>query len=94
MYDRLVNNVNNVDTSGFVLRTKYETGKSDLGSKISDVDRKIKIPDVCNSVKKTDYDTKISEIEKKFTNHNHDKFLKLTAEKFAARLINLLHKQI
>ena len=26
-------------------------------------------------VKKTDYDTKITEIEKKLTNHNHDKYI-------------------
>ena len=30
-----------------------------------------KIPSVSNLVKKTDYDTKITEIEKKLTNHNH-----------------------
>ena len=39
----------------------------------------------------TDYDTKNNEIEKKITEHNHDKFIttpkfnKLTAENFAAR---------
>ena len=43
-------------------------------------------------VKKTGYNTKINEIEKKITDHNHDKhittpeFKKLTSEKFAARL--------
>ena len=43
-------------------------------------------------VKKTDYDTKITEIEKKLSDHNHDKYIttpefnKLTAENFAARL--------
>ena len=26
-------------------------------------------------VKKTDYNTKISELEKKLTNHNHDKYI-------------------
>ena len=42
--------------------------------------------------KKTGYDTKINEIEKKITNYNHDKYIttpqfnKLTAENFAARL--------
>ena len=41
---------------------------------------------------KTDYDKKISELEKKITDHNHDKYIttpefnKLTAENFAARL--------
>ena len=43
-------------------------------------------------LKKTDYYTKINEIEKKITDHNHDKYIttpefnKLTAENFAARL--------
>ena len=32
-----------------------------------------KIPDVSSLVKKTDYNTKITEIEKKVTDHNHDK---------------------
>ena len=42
--------------------------------------------------KKTDYDTKINEIEKKFTYQNHDKYIttpdfnKLTAENFDGRL--------
>ena len=52
-----------------------------------------KIPDVSNLVKKnSDYDTKISEIERTLTDHNHDKhtttpeFNKFTAEIFAARL--------
>ena len=51
-----------------------------------------KIPSVSNLAKKTDYETKISELEKKLTNHNHDKYIttpefnKLTAENFSARL--------
>ena len=51
-----------------------------------------KIPSVSNLVKKTDYNTKINEIEKKITDHNHDKYIttaefhKLTAENFASRL--------
>ena len=34
-----------------------------------------KIPDVSGLVKKTDYDTKISEIENKVNDHNHDKYI-------------------
>ena len=30
MYDELVPKVNNIDTSAFVLKTKYDTDKSDL----------------------------------------------------------------
>ena len=53
---------------------------------------KIKYPHVSNSVKKTDYKRKINEIEKKITDHDHDKcittpeFNKLTAENFQANL--------
>ena len=34
-----------------------------------------KIPNVSSMVKKTDYDTKISELETKLTDHNHDKYI-------------------
>ena len=50
------------------------------------------IPSVNNFVKETDYNTKINEVEKKFTDHNNDKHTttpelnKLRAENFAARL--------
>ena len=54
VYDKLVTEVNNIDTSGFVLKTRYDTDKSELGNKI---------PDTSGLVKKTDYDTKITEIE-------------------------------
>ena len=43
-------------------------------------------------VKKTDYNSKINEIEKKMTDNNHDKYIttsefnNLIAENFAARL--------
>ena len=36
VYDKLVTKVNNIDTSGFVLKTKYDTGKSELENKIPD----------------------------------------------------------
>ena len=34
-----------------------------------------KIPEVNSLIQKTDYDTQISEIEKKLTDHNHDKYI-------------------
>ena len=51
-------------------------------------------------MKKTDYNTKISNIEKKFTDHNHDKYIhtsefnKPTTENFNASLaqVNLITK--
>ena len=53
-----------------------------------------------NLVKKTDYNTKVTEIENKLNNHNHDKYIdtpefnKLAADVFNARLAqaNLITK--
>ena len=56
VYDKLVAKVNNIDTSGFVLKTKYDTDKSELENKI---------PDTSGLVKKTNYNAKITEIEGK-----------------------------
>ena len=39
-YDKLVAKVNNIDNSGFVLKTKYDRAKSDLEKKISDAEKK------------------------------------------------------
>ena len=108
MYDKLVAKVNNIGTSGFVLKTKYDTDKSDLekksldtsglvkktdNAKITEIENKIpsisrvatnfvltalenEIPNISSLVKKkTDYNTKITETEKKLTNHNHDKYI-------------------
>ena len=48
---------NNVDTSGFVLKTKYVIYKSDLEKKISDADQKKN--DTSGLAKKTNYNAKI-----------------------------------
>ena len=56
MYDKLVAKVNNIDTSDFVLKTKYSTNKTELENKTLDIS---------NLVKKTDCNTKITELEKK-----------------------------
>ena len=58
------------------------------------------IPDVSSLVKKTDCNTKITEIESKLKNHNHDKYITtsefntLAADVFNARLalVNLVTK--
>ena len=55
-YDKLVSKVNNIDTSRFVLKAKYDTDKSELENKI---------PDANGIVKKADYDSKITDIEGK-----------------------------
>ena len=51
-----------------------------------------KIPDVSSWVKKTNYDTKINELEKRLTDHNYDKYITtpefntMAASVFDARL--------
>ena len=52
VYDELVAKINNIDTSDFVLKTKYQTDKAELEKKI---------PDVTDFVKKT----KLTELENK-----------------------------
>ena len=85
----------------FVKKSKL----TELENKISDVSTlatktaltavENKIPSVSNLVKKTDYDTKITEIEKKLTDHNHDKYITtpkfntLAADVFNARLAHV-----
>ena len=56
VYNKLVAKVDNIDTNDFVLKTKYQTDKTELENKI---------PDTSGLVKKTDYNTKITEIEGK-----------------------------
>ena len=56
VYDKLVGKVNNIDTSRFVLKTKYETDKTEFENKILDT---------TGLVKKTDYNVKITKIEGK-----------------------------
>ena len=55
-YNKLVTKVDNIDTSEFVLKTKYDTDKSELENKT---------PDTSGFDKNTDYNTKITEIEDK-----------------------------
>ena len=52
VYDKLVAKVNNIDTSAFILKTKYQTDKTELEKRI---------PDVADFVKKT----KLTELEDK-----------------------------
>ena len=62
VYDKLVSKVNNIATSGFVLKTKHDTDKSDLEKKC-DEDKKYLI--LVDLLKKKDYNAKICEIEGK-----------------------------
>ena len=104
-----------------MLKTKYNTDKTELENKIPNLTDFIKkaklaklenkIPDISylttkaalttvenkihvnNLVKKTDYNTKVAEIENKLINHNHGKYIdtqefnKLAADVFNARLV-------
>ena len=54
VYDKLVAKVNDIDTSGFVLKTKYDGDKTELEKNI---------PDTSKLVTKSDYNAKFSEIE-------------------------------
>ena len=56
IYNKSVAQVNSIDTSRFVLKTKFDTDKTEL---------KNKIPVTSGLVKKTDYNAKIIEIEGK-----------------------------
>ena len=96
VYEKLAAKVNNIDTSDSVLRTKYQTDKTELERKIPDVtdfvkktqltelESKItdvsslatkialtavenKTPHISSLTQKTNYNTKITEIEKKLT---------------------------
>ena len=62
-YNKLVSKVNNIGTTGFVLKTTYDTDKSDLEKKICDADKKI--PDTSDLAKKADLNAIITEIENK-----------------------------
>ena len=42
VYDKLVAKVNNIDTSGFLLKTKYDTNKLELENKIPDTSSLVK----------------------------------------------------
>ena len=67
--------------TGFVKKTKRTelenkiTDVTNLATKIALTTVENKIPSVSSLVKKTDYDTKISELEKKLTDHDHDKYV-------------------
>ena len=129
VYEILAAKVKNVDTSAFVLKTKYQTDKTELETKIPDVtdfvkeakltELENKIPgikslatkaalsaveneilDVSSLVQKAVYDTKNSELGKKPTDHNYDKYITtpefntLAADAFNVKLaqVNLVTK--
>ena len=56
VYNKLVGKVDNINTSDFVIKTKYNTDKTELENKI---------PDTSGLIKKTNYNTKVTELENK-----------------------------
>ena len=48
VYDKLVAKVNNIDTSDFVLKTKYQTDKAKLEKEISDITNFLKKQNLLN----------------------------------------------
>ena len=96
VYDKLVAKVDNIDTSDFVLETKYNTDKTELENKIPDVNHLVKkttlselenkIPDISNLATKTALTTVALTSE----------FNKLATDVFNVRLAqaNLITKQI
>ena len=86
VYDKLVAKVNNIDTSDFVPKTKYQTDKTELENKI---------PESSGLVKKTDYNTKIAEIEGKIPDISNlaRKTALTTVENKILSVSNLVKKQ-
>ena len=74
---KLENKISNV--TDFIKKTKLTELENkipeinNLATKIALTTVENKIPDVNNLVKKTDYNTKVADIENKLNNYNHDK---------------------
>ena len=88
VYNKLVTKVNAIDTSGgFVLKTKYDTDKSELENKV---------PDTSGIVKKTDCNTKVIEIEDQIPDISNlaTKTALTTVENKSSSVSNLVKNQI
>ena len=85
VYDKLVAKVNGIDTSRFILKTKYDTDKSELENKI---------PDTSGLAKKTDNDAKIADIEGKIPDISNlaTKTASTTVENKISSVSNLVKK--
>ena len=64
--EKLQKKTGRIEQPGLTYGSQYKTA-------LTTVEKKI--PDINNLVKKTDYDTKICQNEKKHTDHNHDKYI-------------------
>ena len=85
------NQKKNPDTSGLVKKLNCNANISGIATNAAITAVENKIPNISSLAEETDYNTKITEIEKKLTDQNHDKYIttpefnKLTGENFAAR---------
>ena len=83
VYDKFVTTINSTDTSGFVLKTEYDTDKSELENNIPDV------TDFVNEAKLTELEKKIPDISNLAT-----KIALTTVENKIPNVSNLVKKQI
>ena len=102
VYNKLAAKVHNIDTSGFVKKTDYNTKITEIEGKIPDISGlatktalttvENNIPSIIGLVKKTDYNTKITDIENKLNNHNHDKYV--ATSKFNTLAANVFNTRL
>ena len=102
-YDKLVAKVNNIDTSGFVLKTKYDIDKSELENKIPDVtdfvkkakltELENKIPDISNLATKTALTTVENKIPS-FSNLVKKKTIILKLQELKRNLLTIIMTNI
>ena len=96
--DRMELEKKNPDVTDFVKKTKLTESEknpdvSSLATKNALTAVENEIPDTSSLVKKTNYDTKISELENKISDHNHNKYITipefntLAADIFNARIL-------
>ena len=83
MYNKLVAKVNNIDTSDFVLKTNYQTEKTELEKKIPDV------TDFVKNTKLTELENKIPDISTLAT-----KTALTVVENKIPRVSNLVNKTV
>ena len=62
-YNKLVTKVDNIDTTNFVKKNKYEKDGSDFEDKFNKIYKKI--PDLTSLVRKTDFNNKVTVLEGK-----------------------------
>ena len=80
-----------------MLKTNYNTKIPDISNfvtKTALTTVENKIPSINKLVKKTDFNTKITEMEKKLTDHKHDKYITTSGfNKLATNLFNAIIAQ-